>query len=431
MYYNKEIECLSRSQIAVLQSERLVKLVAYVYERVPFYRNKMDAIKLKPTDIKNIGDIVKLPFTEKTDLRDCYPFGLFAREKKDIVRIHASSGTTGKMTVVGYTKNDIEIWSEVMARSLMCAGVTSDSTVHVAYGYGLFTGGMGAHYGAEKIGASVVPASSGNTARQLTLLKDFGATALCCTPSYAAYLGDALRESGYNINDFELKFGILGAEPWTDEMRKNIESKLHIKAYDVYGLSEIIGPGVAMECSEQNGMHVWEDHFYPEVLDDHFNQQPYGEKGELVFTTLTKEGMPLLRYRTKDICTLSDEVCPCGRTHVKMGKILGRTDDMLIIRGVNVFPSQIETVLLQMGNVSPHYQLVVNRENNTDSLEIRVELSNQMFSDEIKRLEEFRTEIEHRVYNVLGLNAKVKLVEPNSIPRSEGKAIRVIDNRKM
>lgn len=430
MYYNKYIECMPREQLTDLQSRRLVELVKYVYERVPFYRNKMDAIKVKPSDIKSIHDIVKLPFTEKTDLRDNYPFGLFAVPKKEVVRIHASSGTTGKMTVVGYTKTDLDIWAEVMARSLTCAGADEDSTVHVAYGYGMFTGGLGAHDGASKIGASVVPASSGNTARQITLLKDFGATTLCCTPSYAAYLGDAIKNGGHDINDFKLKSGVFGAEPWTEEMRKKIEKGLNIKAYDIYGLSEIMGPGVSVECEEQHGLHVWEDHFYPEILDDHFCQLPDGERGELVFTTLTKQALPLLRYRTKDICTLNSSLCKCGRTHVRMGKILGRKDDMLIIRGVNVFPSQVETVLMQMGDIAPHYQIVVSRENNTDNMEILVELAPEFFSDEVKKLEAIRDQIERGLYTVLGLNARVRLVEPNSIPRSEGKAVRVIDKRK-
>lgn len=429
--FTPAVERMPRSELEVLQSERLVKLIRYVYDRVPFYRAKMDALRLKPSDIKTIRDIEKLPFTEKTDLRDNYPFKMFAVPEREVVRLHASSGTTGKLTVVGYTRNDLEVWSEVMARSLACAGVTAESTVHVSYGYGLFTGGLGAHDGATRIGARVVPASSGNTARQLALLKDFKATTLCCTPSYAAYLGDALVEQGYHISDFSLESGLFGAEPWTEAMRANIERKLHIKAYDVYGLSEIVGPGVAVECSAQHGMHVWEDHFYPEILDDRFCQLPYGERGELVFTTLTKEALPLIRYRTKDICCLTAEPCACGRTHVKMGKIMGRKDDMLIIRGVNVFPSQIETVLLQMGSVSPHYQLVVGRENNSDTLEVLVELAPSMFSDEVRRIESVVDEMESRIHSALGISVRVRLVEPNSIPRSEGKAVRVLDNRKL
>lgn len=431
MYYNQYVECMPRDQLKQLQNERLRKLVQYVYERVPFYRAKMDAIRLKPSDIKTVADIVKLPFTEKTDLRDNYPFGTFAVPQKDVVRIHASSGTTGKMTVVGYTRTDLDIWAEVMARSLTCAGVTDESTVHVAYGYGMFTGGLGAHAGAEKIGASVVPASSGNTARQITLIKDFGATTICCTPSYAAYLGESIRQNGYNIKDFKLKSGVFGAEPWSEEMRRTIESSLNLKAYDIYGLSEIMGPAVSVECEMQHGMHVWEDHFLPEILDDHFCQLPDGERGELVFTTLTKQALPLIRYRTKDICSLDSTPCACGRTHVRMGKLMGRKDDMLIIRGVNVFPSQIETVLLGMGNVSPNYQMVVGRENNTDTLDVLIELSDNMFSDEVRRLEDIREAMEQKIYNVLGLNARVRLVEQNSLPRSEGKAVRVIDKRKI
>lgn len=430
MYYDKKIECMSRSELEVLQTERLKNIVNSVYNNVRFYRDKMDILKLKPSDIKSISDIVKLPFTEKDDLRDTYPYGLLAVDKKEIVRFHASSGTTGKMTVVGYTQHDIDIWAEAMARSLTCAGVTKDSTVHVAYGYGMFTGGLGVHYGAEKIGATVLPVSSGNTKRQIMLLKDLQATTLCCTPSYAAYLSDAIKELGYKIEDFSLKSGVFGAEPWTLEMRKNIEKDLNLKAYDIYGLSEISGPAVSMECGEQNGLHVWEDFFYPEILDDDMNPVGNNVKGELVFTTLHKQGMPLLRYRTKDICSLDKSLCECGRTHVRMGKLMGRKDDMLIIRGINVFPSQIETVLLNMGNLAPHYQIYVSRENNVDQLEIRVELSSQMFSDKISDVEKTKCELERNINSTLGISAKVKLVEQNSIPRSEGKAVRVIDNRK-
>lgn len=431
LYFDKQTECMPRSQLKVLQGERLKNLVKYVYERVPFYRNKMDALKLKPSDIKSIDDIVKLPFTEKTDLRDNYPFGLFAVPQKEVVRIHASSGTTGKMTVVGYTQSDLDVWSEVMARSLTIAGVTNESTVHVAYGYGMFTGGLGAHYGAEKIGARVVPASSGNTARQIILIKDFEATTLCCTPSYAAYLAESIAKEGYSIKDFKLKSGVFGAEPWTEEMRKSIEKDLNISAFDIYGLSEIMGPGVSMECGANKGLHVWEDHFYPEILDKNLENVPDGVSGELVFTTLTKQALPLLRYRTKDLCNLDSSVCSCGRTHVRMGKIKGRTDDMLIVRGINVFPSQIETVLLQAGYVSPHYQIIVGRENNSDYMEVKVELAPSMFSDVVKELETIVEELEARIYSILGLNVKVRLVEPNTIPRSEGKAVRVIDNRKV
>ncbi|MCL2061911.1 MAG: phenylacetate--CoA ligase [Firmicutes bacterium] len=430
-YYNKAIETMPRSQLEVLQGERLHKLTAYVYERVPFYRAKMDALKVRPSDIKTIHDIVKLPFTEKSDLRDNYPFGLFAVPKKEVVRLHASSGTTGKLTVVGYTQNDIDAWSEAMARSLACAGVTSDSTVHVAYGYGMFTGGLGAHYGAEKIGARVVPISSGNTARQLMLLKDFEATTLCCTPSYAAYIAEALKEGGYKIADFRLNAGVFGAEPWSEGMRAHIQKELNLQAFDIYGLSEITGPGVSMECCRQDGLHVWEDLFYPEILDQQLSPCASGTQGELVFTTLCKEAMPLLRYRTRDLCTLNTAVCKCGRTHARMGKILGRSDDMLIIRGVNVFPSQIETVLLDLGYASPNYRLVVERHNNTDTLDVEFELSPDMFSGLISGVEKIRDEIKHKIYSATGLNAGVRLVEQGTIPRSEGKAKRVLDNRKI
>jgi phenylacetate-CoA ligase len=345
--------------------------------------------------------------------------------------VHASSGTTGKLTVVGYTRNDIEAWSEAMARSLTCAGVTEESTVHVAYGYGMFTGGLGAHYGAEKIGARVVPMSSGNTARQLQLLKDFEATTLCCTPSYAAYIAEALKAGGYHIKDFKLNAGVFGAEPWSEGMREHIQKELKLKAFDVYGLSEITGPGVSMECERQDGLHVWEDMFYPEILDDNLKGVKSGVRGELVFTTLIKEAIPLIRYRTRDLCTLNTAVCKCGRTHARMGKIVGRSDDMLIIRGVNLFPSQIETVLLDLGYASPNYRLIVGRKDNTDSLDVEFELSPEIFSDEVRKLENMREEIARNIYSVTGLNAGVRLVEHGTIPRSEGKAKRVIDNRKI
>jgi phenylacetate-CoA ligase len=422
---------MPRGELTALQGERLSALVKYVYERVSFYRAKMDAIKLKPSDVKSIADIVKLPFTDKNDLRDNYPFGMFAMPKKDVARIHASSGTTGKMTVVGYSANDLDIWATVMARSLTCAGVTRESTVHVAYGYGMFTGGLGAHCGAEKIGAAIVPASSGNTARQITFLKDFEATTLCCTPSYAAYIAESLAEAGYTAKDLKLQSGVFGAEPWSEAMRAKIEKGLGIKAYDVYGLSEIMGPGVSIECDAREGLHVWEDHFYPEILDAGLERVEDGKSGELVFTTLTKEALPLIRYRTRDLCTLDSSPCKCGRTHARMGKILGRTDDMLIVRGINVFPSQIETVLMQTGYVSTNYQIVVGREKSTDTMEVRVELNSDMFGDEVKKLESLRDDLEKRVYSALGLKVRVRLVEQNTIPRSEGKAARVIDSRKL
>jgi len=430
MYYNP-VETISRSQLENLQSERLKKLSAYAYERMPFYRAKMDALNVKPSDIRSVRDIVKLPFTEKSDLRDNYPFNMFAVPKKDVVRVHASSGTTGKLTVVGYTKNDIEAWAEAMARSFTCAGVTAESTVHIAYGYGMFTGGLGAHYGAEKIGARVIPASSGNTARQLMLLKDFEATTLCCTPSYAAFLAESLQTNGYGLRDFKLQSGVFGAEPWSEGMRGFIQKNLNLRAYDIYGLSEITGPGVSMECEYQDGLHVWEDLFYPEILDGGLNPVAGGIQGELVFTTLVKEAVPLLRYRTRDLCTLNTAVCKCGRTHARMGKILGRTDDMLIIRGVNVFPSQIEAALMELGYASPNYRLIVSRADNTDRLDIEVELFGGMFSDEVKQIEKTRDEIIKKIFSVTGLNVGLRLVEPGSIPRSEGKAARVVDNRKL
>lgn len=432
-YYNKEIECMSRSEMTALQSERLVKQVARVYERVPYFRAKMDAVGLKPSDIKSINDITKLPFMVKTDIRANYPFGLFGCDKKEIVRLHASSGTTGKLTVVGYTKNDIEAWSECCARALASAGVDDESTVHIAYGYGLFTGGLGLHYGVEKLGATVVPVSSGNTMRQIMLLKDFASNVICCTPSYAIYLAEELAKEGLKPEDLNLKTGIFGAEPWTEAMRKDIEQKFKIKAYDIYGLSEISGPGVSMECEEQNGSHIYEDFFYPEILDPKtLESLPYGEKGELVFTTLTKECIPLIRYRTRDICSLSVEPCPCGRTLVKMERIEGRSDDMLIIRGVNIFPSQIETVLLNIGGaIGPHYQIIVDKVGSLDTIEIQVELNENAFSDEVKAIERLKARISHDMQSMLGISANITIVSPNSIPRSEGKAKRIIDKRKI
>lgn len=429
-YYDKKTECMSSGEMRSLQSERLVKLVKYVYENNKVYHDKMDNEKVKPSDIKSIDDIVKLPFTTKQDLRGNYPFGMFTAPKKDIVRLHASSGTSGKLTVVGYTKNDLEIWSECAARALVSAGVTEDSIVHIAYGYGLFTGGLGIHYGAEKLGAIAVPASSGNTTRQISLMSDFGADTLCCTPSYALYLGEALESSENKL--LNLKIGIFGAEPWSDTMRKKIEKILGIKAYDIYGLSEIAGPGVAMECSEQSGCHIYEDHFYPEILDTKtLEPLNYGEKGELVFTTLTKEGIPLIRYRTRDLTKLKKETCSCGRTLVKMGRIIGRSDDMLIIRGVNVFPSQIETVLLNFSEgILPHYEIFIDRINSTDYFEIRVEMNESIFSDEVKKIEIIKKQIESELQSALGISVNVKLVAPNSLPRYEGKAKRIIDNRK-
>lgn len=432
MYYDKEAECMPRSEREVLQGERLKNVVKRVYDTVPVYRAKMDEAGVKPEDIRTIKDITKLPFTVKQDLRDNYPFGMFSAPKKDIVRLHASSATTGKLTVVGYTRKDLDTWAEVDARSLVMAGATNESTVHVAYGYGLFTGGLGMHYGAEKLGAVTVPVSAGNTKRQLMLMRDFGADILCCTPSYAIYLAEEIEREGMNIDDFNLKAGIFGAEPWTNEMRRIIEAKLKIKAYDIYGLSEICGPGVACECEEQSGMHINEDFFFPEVVDrDTLEPLPYGEEGELVFTTLTKEGIPLIRYRTRDLASLNAEPCKCGRTLIKMNKVNGRTDDMLIIRGVNVFPSQIETVLLNSTGVEPHYHIIVDRVNNLDMIEIEVEMSEKLFSDEVKAIEALRKKLEADMLSMIGVSAKITLVSPHSIARSEGKAKRITDKRKI
>ncbi|HYH04229.1 MAG TPA: phenylacetate--CoA ligase, partial [Bacillota bacterium] len=375
-------------------------------------------------------DLAKLPFTIKQDLRDNYPFGLFAAPREEVVRVHASSGTTGKMTVVGYTRNDIKSWAEVMARSLGCGNVTQKDIVQVAYGYGLFTGGLGAHYGAERVGATVVPISGGNTKRQLQIMKDFQTTTLACTPSYTLYMAEAMEEAGVTLDDLVLRVGFFGAEPWSNNMRKEIEEKWHIKALDIYGLSEIMGPGVSCECWEQDGLHVWEDHFLVEVIDPNTGEVlPDGEKGELVFTCITKEALPLIRYRTRDISILTHEPCACGRTHVRMHRVMGRTDDMLIIRGVNVFPSQIESVLLEIGETEPHYQLIVDRDGNLDDLEIWVEVSERLFSDEVRKLEELEAKIKREIASTLGISARVKLVEPKTIARSEGKAKRVIDKR--
>jgi len=432
-YFNEKAECMDRESLTKLQGERLKSVVERVYNNNPSYRKKMDEKGVKPSDINSIKDIVKLPFTVKQDLRDSYPFNFFSAPKKDIIRIHASSGTTGKLTVVGYTKNDIEVWAEACARSLVCAGADEHSLVHIAYGYGLFTGGLGMHYGSEKLGCATIPVSSGNTMRQIMLMKDFEADVLCCTPSYAIYLADEIEKNGIKVSDLKLKAGIFGAEPWSDEMRKEIESRLNIKAYNIYGLSEICGPGVSMECEVQDGMHIFEDHFYPEVIDPN-TLEPVedGVNGELVFTTLTKEGIPLIRYRTRDITSLTHEQCRCGRTMVRMCRVFGRTDDMLIIRGVNVFPSQIETVIMNVGGgVQPHYQIIVDRIDSLDMMEIQVEISEQVFSDEVRVIENLRKRLEHDMQSMLGISAKISLVSPNSLPRSEGKAKRVIDKRKI
>jgi phenylacetate-CoA ligase len=406
-------------------------MVERVYHNVPFYRKKMQELGIGPEDIRGIEDLRRLPFTTKQDLRDNYPFGLFAVPAAEIVRLHASSGTTGKPTVVGYTRKDLATWSEVMARTLTGAGITRHDFIQVAYGYGLFTGGLGAHYGAEKIGCSVIPISGGNTRRQLQIMHDFGSTALACTPSYALYLAEAIRESGLPREEFKLRVGTFGAEPWTENMRREIEEKLQIKAIDIFGLSEIIGPGVSSECICQNGLHVNEDHFVPEIIHPQtLEVLPEGEEGELVFTTVTKEGLPLLRYRTRDLSSLDYSPCRCGRTLVRMKKCTGRSDDMLIIRGVNLFPSQIESVLLEMKETSPHYLLVVDRVNNLDVLELQVEVEEDFFLDRISELQRLTNRIRHALESALGISLTVKLVEPKTIARSEGKAVRVIDRRK-
>ena len=430
--YQKEYECMERSELEKLQSERLVKQVKRMYENVELFRNRMDELGLKPSDIHGIEDLHKLPFSYKKDLRDYYPYGLFAVPMKDIVRVHASSGTTGKQIVVGYTRNDLDMWSDCFARQLYAAGGSENDFVQVSYGYGLFTGGLGAHDGAQKIGATVIPTSTGNTQRQIQTMIDFGSTILCCTPSYACYLGETIEEMGVK-DQLKLKSAVLGAEPWTEEMRKQIEDKLNLKAYDVYGLSEIMGPGVAYECECQKGMHVNEDMFIPEIIDpDTLEVLPVGSTGELVFTTITKEGFPLIRYRTRDIASLSLEKCSCGRTFIKMTKPQGRSDDMLIIRGVNVFPSQIEEVLLKVGGgITPNYQIIVDRVNNNDTLDVWVEMNEDMFTDDVKSIEATRKKITDALRSVLGIGATVKMVAPKTITRSEGKAKRVIDNRKL
>ena len=429
--WNRPFECMDRNGLRHVQSERLRETVERVYFNVPYYREKMQKAGLGPESIKSIDDIVKLPFTTKQDLRDNYPFGLFAVPMSEIVRVHASSGTTGKPTVVGYTRNDISTWSEVMARTLTSAGANRNDFIQVAYGYGLFTGGLGLHYGGEKIGASVIPISGGNTMRQIQLMHDFGSSVLACTPSYALYLAEAIQESGIKREDLKLRVGVFGAEPWTENMRREIEEKLKIKAIDIYGLSEVIGPGVASECLVQEGLHIAEDHFFPEIIDPETLQVlPSGSTGELVFTTITKEGLPLIRYRTRDLTRLTHDTCKCGRTMVRMEKCLGRSDDMLIIRGVNLFPSQVESVLLEMSEIKPHYLLIVDRVNNLDTLELKVEVDEAFFQDKISQLESLRQKLQTNLENSLGLGIKVSLVEPKILERSEGKAKHVIDKRK-
>lgn len=430
MIWNETKECMSREDMRNLQSARLRKLVDYVYHNVEFYRKKMQAVGLMPADIKGIEDIEKLPFTTKDDLRDTYPFGLFAVPQSEIVRVHASSGTTGKATVVGYTRYDLDIWAECVARCMTMAGVGRQDIIQIAYGYGLFTGGLGAHYGSEKIGAMVVPMSTGNSKKLTTMMVDFGATAIACTPSYLLHLSEVLREEGL-LDKIKLKTAVCGAEPWTEKMRNEIESRLNIHAHDIYGLSEVMGPGVACDCEYHAGLHVCEDHFFPEIVDPKtLKGLPEGETGELVFTTLTKEGLPLIRYRTKDLTSITYEKCECGRTSARISRFKGRSDDMLIIRGVNVFPSQVEAALVAVEEVTPHYMIIVDRVNNLDTMEIQVEMDSRYYTDEIKGIERVTKKIGHVIMQALGLNAKITIVQPGSLKRSEGKAVHVVDKRK-
>ena len=430
-YYQREIETASREEILKIQNEKIVKQVKYVYDNVPYYRNLMDQKGVKPEDIQSVDDIRKLPFLTKDDLREAYPYGLLGTDLKNCVRIQSTSGTTGKRVVAFYTQKDIDMWEECCARAIVAAGGTNEDVVQVCYGYGLFTGGPGLNGGSHKVGSLTLPMSSGNTDRQIQFMMDLNATILCCTPSYAAFIGESLAEKGYKPEDNKLKAGIFGAEPWTEEMRRSIEKSLGIKAYDIYGLTETSGPGVSFECEEQTGMHINEDHFYAEIIDPKTGEVlPEGSKGELVFTSLDKEGFPLLRYRTKDICILSRKPCSCGRTHVKMTKPMGRSDDMMIIRGVNVFPSQIEAVLLKEG-YTPNYQIVVDRANNTDTFDVYVEFSPEQFSDRIADIQAREKSLNGAMRSMLGIGPKIHLVAPKSIARSEGKAVRVIDKRKL
>ena len=430
-YYQRDVETMSREDMIALQNEKLVKQVRRVYENVPFYRAKMEEKGVTPDDIKGVEDLHKLPFLTKADLRDAYPYGLLGKPLSECVRIQSTSGTTGKRVVAFYTQHDLDIWEECCARAIVAAGGDENDVCQICYGYGLFTGGPGLNGGSHKVGCLTLPMSSGNTDRQIQFMMDLGSTILCCTPSYAAYIGEALKEAGYKPEDNKLKAGIFGAEPWTEEMRRDIQQSLGIKAYDIYGLTETSGPGVAFECEEQTGMHICEDHFYPEVIDpDTGEVLPDGVQGELVFTALDKEAFPLLRYRTRDICVLRREKCSCGRTFVRMSKPMGRSDDMMIIRGVNVFPSQIETVLLNEG-YTPNYQIMVDRVNNSDTLDINVELSPEHFSDKVSDIQKRERSLEAAMRSMLGIGPKVHLVPPKSIVRSEGKAVRVIDKRKL
>ena len=433
--WNPNKECMSRDEMSALQGKRLHKIVEYVYHNVPFYRHRLQEMDITPDDIQTIDDIRKLPFTTKKDLRDNYPFGLQAAPQSQIIRIHASSGTTGNPTIVGYTRKDIGIWSECMERCLTAYGVTHDDIFSVSYGYGLFTGGLGAHNGVEKIGASVVPTSTGNTEKHVKLIRDLGITGIACTPSYALYLAETMDKMGITKDEISLKIGAFGAEPWTEQMRTEIQERLGLKGYNLYGLSEIMGPSVSYECQEQHGSHICEDHFYPEIIDPvTLEPLPNGQTGELVFTTLTKEGMPVLRYRTRDLCTLLPDTCGCGRTNIRMGRIEGRSDDMLIIRGINVFPSQVESVVLSMKEFAPRYLLIVDRKNNLDTLTVQVEIRQEYFTstfDTPAAIDELEKRLASRLKSVLSIAAKVQLKAPNTIERSQGKSAHVIDNRKL
>lgn len=432
MIWNEKAECMSEEEIKELQLQRLQSVVKRAYEKVPYYNRRFTDLKIEPEDIETLEDIEKLPFTSKTDLRDAYPFGMFAVDTEDIVEVHTTSGTTGKPTVSGYTEADLDLWGEVMARALTMTGVKKKDKVQNSYGYGLFTGGMGVHYGGQKIGATVIPISAGNTTRQLEIMQDFGTTVLTCTPSYGLYLAEVAEKEGIDTNKLKLKAGCFGAEMWTEEMRDKLEERLNISAQNIYGLTEVIGPGVAMECPEKNGLHIFEDHFYPEIINPKtLEQLPDGETGELVLTTLTREGMPVIRFRTKDITALRRGACECGRTQVKMDRITGRSDDMLKVRGVIVFPSQIEKALLKIEGLEPQYQIIVTRPQHLDELEVQVETSPALFSDEVKHIEEVKKDIENRIHSEIGLRVNISLVEPQSLPRSEGKAVRVVDKRNI
>ena len=432
MIWNREAECMSAEETGELQLRRLQAVVKRAYENVPYYNTRFSDLKIEPEDIETLDDIEKLPFTSKTDLRDAYPFGMFAVPTEDIVEVHTTSGTTGKPTVSGYTEDDLDIWGEVMARALTMTGVRKNDRIQNSYGYGLFTGGMGVHYGGQKIGATVIPISAGNTMRQLEIMQDFETTVLTCTPSYGLYLAEVAENEGIDTEKLKLKAGCFGAEMWTEEMRQELEKRLNISAQNIYGLTEIIGPGVAMECPVKTGLHIFEDHFYPEIIDPKtLKQLPDGENGELVLTTLTREGMPVIRFRTRDITALNRGVCECGRTQVKMDRITGRSDDMLKIRGVIVFPSQIEKALLKIEGLEPQYQIIVTRPHHLDEIEVQVETSPALFSDEVKHVEEIKRNIENKIHSEIGLRVNISLVEPKSLPRSEGKAVRVIDRRNI